>query len=69
MKKFKPKKFGKVIAFNWLHNGTPCTGVSIKFESGRMEDEFDGEWIKRADAKRLYDNLGRALAYLENPDQ
>ena len=62
----KKKKFGKVFAFNYGVNlALAAPGVSIKLEAGPIEDEYDGEWIRLPEAKKLHSALGKAIAYIE----
>lgn len=62
----KPRKFGKVIAFEYIENGGKTKpGVSIKLDSGSMVDQFDGEWIRLPEAKKLHAQLGKAIAHIE----
>jgi hypothetical protein len=67
----KTKRFGRIFAFTYseLNDSKtmkPKPGLSIQLDKDvDVRDEFDGEWIRLGEAKRLYKSLGAAIKYIE----
>jgi hypothetical protein len=61
----KKKRFGNVFALEYRSGDSPLLpGFSITVD-GDADTEFDGNWIRLREAKKLARDLQKAINYVE----